>query len=237
MSTTTRKSGSMASCRGQPAGRAPARSRGSICRIASCSPIPSPRATNSRSRSSRSTGRFRRHRQISSGFARRRSNSFANGVSARRIPDLDQIEAFGRRGRAAGTAIADRERAGHIVRTPPPETDQLQCADYVAHLVMQKRAGPRRDMDLGPGPVDFQRIERLQRRLSLTQRVAERGEIVMPDQVAGAGAHRLDVGGWSDLPYPTAFERRRGAAVEDAIEINPAERRQPGVELVANAPG
>jgi len=51
---------------------------------------------------------------------------------------------------------------------PPPETDQLQCADYVAHLVMQKRAGMSRDMDLVAGAADFQRIERLQRRLSLT---------------------------------------------------------------------
>ena len=46
--------------------------------------IPSPRATNSRSRSSRSTGRFRPRRQISSGFARRRSSSSADGgVDAR----------------------------------------------------------------------------------------------------------------------------------------------------------
>src|SRR3984893_14586154 len=211
MSTTTRKSGSAASCRGLPAGQAPARSRGSTCRIASCSPIPSPRATNSRSRSSRSTGRFRRHRQISSGFARRRSNSFANGVSARRIPDLDQIEALGGCGRAAGTALPGRKRADHIVGTPPPETDQLQCADYVAHLVMQKRAGPSRDMDLGADAVDFQRIERLQWRLSLTQRVAESREIVMPDQVTGARAHRLDVEWRSDLPYPPPLERSRHA--------------------------
>src|SRR5580700_10276378 len=49
------------------AGRAQARSRGSTCRIAWCSPIRSARATSSRSRSSRSTGRFRPHRRISFG--------------------------------------------------------------------------------------------------------------------------------------------------------------------------
>src|SRR5260370_27512488 len=53
----------------------------------------------------------------------------------------------------------------------------------------------------------------------------------------GAGAQRLYVERGSDLPPPAAFEGRRGAAVQDAIEINPADSRQPGVELVANALG
>ncbi len=92
-------------------------------------------------------------------------------------------------------------------------------------------------MDLSADAADFQRVERLQRRSRLAQQVAESRKIVMPDQVTGAGAHRLDVECRSDLPHPAAFESRRGAAVQDAIEINPADRRQPGVELVANALG
>ena len=79
-------------------------------------------------------------------------------------------------------------------------------------------------MDFVAGPVDFQRVERLQRRPRLAKRVAEGRKIVVPDEVTGAGAHRVDVERRGDLPNPAAFERRRGAAVQDAIEINPAER-------------
>src|SRR6516225_10568078 len=75
------KFGSIAKCRARPAAPARGRSRASICPIAWCSPIPWRRATNSKSQSSRSTGRFRPHRQTSSGFAKRRSSSFANRVS------------------------------------------------------------------------------------------------------------------------------------------------------------
>ena len=96
------------------------------------------------------------------------SNSSADRASARGIADFDQVEAFGRRGRAAGAAIAGSQGAGNIVGMPASETDQLQCAGDVAHLVMQKRAGTSRDMDLLAGAADFQRIERLQRRPRLT---------------------------------------------------------------------
>jgi hypothetical protein len=50
--------------------------------IASCSAPPLLRATNTRSRSSPSTGPSRPRRQIFSGFARRRSSSFADRFSA-----------------------------------------------------------------------------------------------------------------------------------------------------------
>ena len=64
--------------RAVPAGPARGRSKASTCPIASCSPIRSRRATNSKSPSSRSMGRFRPHRQISCGFAKRRSSSFVS---------------------------------------------------------------------------------------------------------------------------------------------------------------
>src|SRR5690348_12427163 len=114
-----------------------------------------------------------------------------NGVSAPRIADFHQIEAFGGRGRAAGATVGGGEGAGHVVGTPPSETDQLQCFGHVAHLVMQERARMSRDADLVAGAADFQRVERLQRRLRLAQRVAEGRKIVLPYEMLGAGAHRV----------------------------------------------
>ena len=130
----------------------------------------------------------------------------------RRILDFDQVEAFGRRGRAAGSAIAGRERARHIVGMPPSEANQLQCTGHVAHLVVQERAGARCDMDFVAGPVDFQRVERLQRRPRLAKRVAEGRKIVVPDEVTGAGAHRVGVERRGDLqtrPRSSAGGARR----------------------------
>ena len=46
---------------------------------------------------------------------------------------------------------------------PAPEPDELQGARYVAHLVVQKRARPRFDMDLIVGSVQLKRIEGFER--------------------------------------------------------------------------
>ena len=91
--------------------------------------------------------------------------------------------------------------------------------------MVQKRAGAGGDMDLLAGAAALQRVERLQRRPGLAQRVAESRKVVMPDKVAGTGTHRIGVEGWGNLPDSAAYDRRGRAAVQDAIKINPSYRR------------
>src|SRR5262249_6859417 len=85
--------------------------------------------------------------------------SQASGVVG--ITNFHQIKAFRRRGRAAGPAVAGGKGAGNVIRTPPSEPDQLQGPGYVPHLVVQKRAGSRPNMDLVAIAAELERVERL----------------------------------------------------------------------------
>ena len=77
--------------------------------------------------------------------------------------DLDQVEAFGWRGRAAGAAVTGGERTGDVVGTPASKPDQLERTGHVAHLVMQERACLRLDMDLITDAAEVERVERPER--------------------------------------------------------------------------
>jgi hypothetical protein len=74
MSTTTRRSGSTGRCRAAVAIPARPPSKALTCPIAWCWRTRSSRATNSRSRSSASMGRFQSRQRTSSGSAQRRSS-------------------------------------------------------------------------------------------------------------------------------------------------------------------
>src|SRR5438874_1600778 len=76
----------------------------------------------------------------------------------------------------------------------------------------------------------IERVERLDRRLRLAQRVAEGREIVMADEVPRALLHRCQIERRRDMPHPAAFQGRRCAPVEYTVKIMPAARRQPRVE-------
>ncbi len=135
------------------------------------------------------------------------------------VADRDEGEPVGRRGRSAGAAVAGRERARDIGRAPAPEPDQLQGPSHVAHLVVQERAGARLDMDFLADPGEVERVERLDRRLRLAQRVAEGRKIVMTHEMAGALLHRREVERRRDMPHPAPVERRRRPAIEDAVTV------------------
>src|SRR6516165_9604460 len=53
----------------------------------------------------------------------------------------------------------------------------------------------------------------------------------MADQMLRTLAHRLDIERRGDLPYPSPRERWRRAPVQNAVEINAAGGREPGIEV------
>jgi hypothetical protein len=83
------------------------------------------------------------------------------------VADLYKVDSLGWSGRATGAAVARRKGAGDVVGMPAAEPDQLQGARHIAHLVMQKRAGTRFDVDFVADPAQIEGIERLERRLCL----------------------------------------------------------------------
>src|ERR1700756_3554235 len=62
----------------------------------------------------------------------------SNGRRAGGITDLDQIEARGPGGGAAGAAVAGGERMGDVVGLPAAQPDQFQGARHVADLVVEE---------------------------------------------------------------------------------------------------
>src|SRR5947209_9276365 len=95
-----------------------------------------------------------------------------------RIIDTHQIKTLGRGHRATARAFARLERIGDLARPPSAFADELQTPDNGAHLVMQKRACLRFDVNLLAGATHAHRIQRLYRRTCLASGVAEGGEIV-----------------------------------------------------------
>ena len=141
------------------------------------------------------------------------------GFTERRVADRYQGEAFGpvrsvRRRGGRGRRARARHRRGASARARPASGCRPCCAPDGAGT-----SGPAPRYGFPRRPAQVERVERLYRRLRLAQRIAEGREIVMPDQMAGALAHRLDIERRRDVPHPAAFERRRRPAVEDAVEI------------------
>ncbi len=60
---------------------------------------------------------------------------------------------------------------------------------------------------------------------------------MVPDQMPRALPHRLDIERRHDLPYPAALERRRRAAVQDAVEVDARRGREARVERVRHCFG
>src|SRR5688500_4437769 len=78
-------------------------------------------------------------------------------------------------------------------------------------------------MDFLPHALDGQAVERLDRALRLAVDRAERGEVVMADEMRRSLSHRLRIERNRDMPDLPHFQRRWRAAVEDSIEITPAD--------------
>jgi hypothetical protein len=96
---------------------------------------------------------------------------------------------------------------------------------------MQERARGEGQVNLFADAGDGGVIQRLHRRLGLTLEVAEGGEVVMADQHLGGGVHGLDIQRLFHMPDQAAVQRRRGRAVEDAIEVAALGRRKPRVPV------
>ena len=85
-----------------------------------------------------------------------------------------------------------------------------------------------------PSRVDLEPVERLDRAVRLAMDRAEGGEVVASDEMRRALGHRLDIERHRDVPDPAALERRRRAAVEDPIEVAPADAREARVPVVGD---
>ncbi len=135
------------------------------------------------------------------------------------VDRLDEIEAFGRRIEAELGAVAGFERAPDVVRLPLAAPDQRQAADHRAHLVVEEAARGGLDVDLLADAPHVQPVERLHRAVRLALDRAEGGEVVPADEHRRTFGHRLDIQRHGDVPHAAAIERRRRAAIEDAVQI------------------
>ena len=172
------------------------------------------------------------------GFERENSqNSLLAGELCRSrvsagIADFNQIKSFGWGGRAAGAAIPRGECLGDVARKPAAKPDQLQGPRHVAHLMVQKGARPRFDVDLLARAPQPERVEGAHRRVCLTQGIAKRREIVVPQEMPRPLAHCFEIERRSDVPDPAALDCRRRPPIQNAVEINTAGRREPRIEAL-----
>ena len=88
---------------------------------------------------------------------------------------------------------------------------------------MQERARPDLAADLVADARHLEPVERPHGGLGLALRVAKGREIMAANQHLRRLAHRRRVELSLDPPNATAIERRRGAAIEDAVDIEPVD--------------
>ena len=150
------------------------------------------------------------------------------------VIDADEIEPRGRRHRPAAGAVARLERSRDLLGGPAPRSGELERADDRAHLVVQEGARRRRDADLVAGPRHIEPVEGADRAVGLAFGGPEGREVVAPDEHRGGLLHRRLVEPPGHLPDAVRIERRRRAAVEDAVEIMPLQRRHAGAEAVGH---
>ena len=150
------------------------------------------------------------------------------------VDRLDEIEAVGRRVEAERGAVARFQRLlacprAAIARGRPAPGSRPSSApgDGGSCAPPPRRGFPRRCGDVQP-------VERLHRAVRLALGRAEGGEVVAPDEMLRALAHRLDVEGQGDVPYAPRVERRRRPAVEDAVEIAPPDAGEARVPVVGD---
>ena len=144
------------------------------------------------------------------------------------IDRLNEIQPLRRRVEAQRCAVLRGSSAAPISSgLPLPAPDQRQAADHRAHLVMEeaarrrlgcgfprRRARPSSLSSVLTGLSDWQWTER---------KVVKSWR---PTSMCRALGHRLDVERHRDVPHLAALERRRRAAVEDAVEIARARCRR-----------
>ena len=104
-----------------------------------------------------------------------------------------QIEAVSGSDLAAAAAVGGLERRPEFAFAPAVRPDFDQRADHRAHLAMQERSRARFEENLVAVAPDVEPVERADRRVRLTLRVAKGGEIVPADQDARRRVHRLGV--------------------------------------------
>ena len=83
--------------------------------------------------------------------------------------------------------------------------------------------------------LDRDLVERFHRRLRLTDRTAEGREVVMPDQMRRALAHRRDVEGVQNLPDPTPIMHDGGPPRDETEKIASFDCRKTRVKVIGDA--
>ena len=82
---------------------------------------------------------------------------------------------------------------------------------------------------------DAGHVEGLLRRFRLAVHIAEGGEIVQANEGLSRRLHDLGVQWLAHMPDTAVVERGRSGAVEDAVQVAPARRREAGVPVVIDA--
>ncbi len=102
---------------------------------------------------------------------------------------------------------------------------------------MQEGARLGDDHDLVAGARHVEPVERLDRRLRLALGGAEGGEIVLAGEGLRRGVHGLVVEALGNPPDAAAVDDRRRSAIEQAIEVVAPDRRETGIEIIADGFG
>ncbi len=131
-------------------------------------------------------------------------------------------------------AVARLQRSLHVRRLPLAAADQREAADHRAHLVVEETAGGGVDMDLVAFTRDLEPVEGLDRAVGLALGRSEGGEVVAPDEVRRALAHCFDIEWNGDVPDAPEVEGRRGASIEDSVEVPAANARKPRMPVVSD---
>src|SRR5690606_17234800 len=108
----------------------------------------------------------------------------------------------------------------------------LERADQRAHLIVQEGARGGADLDLLAKARDLQLVEGLHRAFRLALDRTEGGEVVPAYEPLRGLVHGLGVEPSRHMPHLAAIQRRRRAAVEDAVEIMPRLGREARIEIL-----
>ena len=166
------------------------------------------------------------------GTARSRTRRNLAAEDLRRVLHLPQAQAVGRGRRAGGRPVAGSQHRGELAGLAPPRTHFDQGADdRTDHLVAERR---RLDLEAEPraaqlGPPRPQHPAH-QWAGPAPHRVAERGEIVLPEQRVAGRFHPADLQGPAHVPRRSGRERVGPLRAQQVVAVQAGEGAAPGVE-------
>ena len=99
--------------------------------------------------------------------------------------------------------------------------DVDQRADDVAHHMVQERVRAQHEVDARAARLDLERVKRAHRRLRLALGGAERGEVVLADEVRRGLPHLRRIERQVKPAQPGRAEPRPHVAVEELIAVSP----------------